>query len=264
MPHGIAAHAAKVLECAGFAATPGTPAEALYGVIREDHFMVKPPNPAMRCTITSVLGHSLYERRDPFKEENPGGYLDLSEAKFEQLDDITVKAHGAKWVPSPYTVKIEGAKQVGYRSLFIAGIREQSLISQIDDFLSSIKLRMKETPPFAALNHEEDYQVIFRVYGKNGVLGELEPIQTAGHELGLVVDVVAKTQELADSIAGYFWARIFLSHYKGRKTTAGNVAVPFSPPIVSAGEVYSFNIWHLLPLEDSIEPFKIHIRNFPA
>lgn len=261
----VAAHAAKVLECASFAATPGTPAEALYGVIRNDHFIVKPPNPTMKCTIASVFGHSMYERRDPFREENPGGYLDLSKVEFEQLDAVTVKAYGAQWVPTAYSVKIEGAKKVGYRTLFISGIREESLISQIDDYLATISGQMKETSPYATLDHENDYKITFRVYGKNAVLGELEPIQTTkSHELGLIVDVVAKTQELANSIAGYFWSRIFVSPFKGRKTTAGNVAVPFSPPIVSAGEVYSFNVWHLLPLDDPLEPFKMRISDFPA
>uniref|UniRef100_UPI00234E240B DUF4387 family protein n=1 Tax=Escherichia coli TaxID=562 RepID=UPI00234E240B len=40
----------------------------------------------------------------------------------------------------------------------------------------------------------------FHLYGKNGVMGDHEPMQTAGHELGIVLDVVAPTQEIANSV----------------------------------------------------------------
>ena len=51
--------------------------------------------------------------------------------------------------------------------------------------------------------------------------------------------------------------------YPGRQTTAANVAYPFSPKENSLGPVCEWNTWHLLPLDDPCEPFKIEVREFP-
>ena len=53
-------------------------------------------------------------------------------------------------------------------------------------------------------------------------------------------------------------------HYPGRLTTAANVAFAFSQKESSLGPVNEWNIWHLLPLDDPCEPFKIEVREFPA
>ena len=71
----------------------------------------------------------------------------------------------------------------------------------------------------------------------------------AVHEVGIVLDVVAETQELASELAYFAFIRLFVAPYPGRKTTAGNVAVPFMPLVLPTGEVYTFGAYHLLPLE---------------
>ena len=58
-------------------------------------------------------------------EENPGGILDISSANYEQNDEQTVKVSGSRWIPAPYTLKVEGASQVGYRTICICGIRDE-------------------------------------------------------------------------------------------------------------------------------------------
>jgi hypothetical protein len=249
---GLAAHMAKTIECSGLCTVFGT--GSVIGTMRKDHFLVEPVDPKNRCTVTSVAAHSFYERRDITMEPNPGGILDISEAKFEQYDERTVKVWGAKWIPQKYAVKIEGAARVGYRTIAIAGVRDPILISLIDEFLESVRddVRAILTPV-----QETNYKLLFHVYGRNGVMGESEPLkETTSHELCVLVEVVAKTQELADDILQR--ARSTMNHisYPGRKATASNIAWPFSPLHISCGPVYAFTIWHGLELEDPCEPFR--------
>ena len=41
--------------------------------------------------------------------------------------------------------------------------------------------------------------------------------------------------------------------WPGRKTTAGNLAFPFSPSDIYAGEAYEWSLWHLVELRDPLE-----------
>jgi len=259
---GLAAHLGKTMECSGQVAVPdlGGP---VFGILRKDHFLIRPADPAAKCTIESVAGHSFYERPDPSHEENPGGLLDISSAKFEQYDERTVKVSGGRWIPAPFTLKVEGARIVGYRSICICGVREERLISCIDLFLEQVRKGTEEK--FRPLKPGKDYRLLFRNYGKNGVLGDAEPIkQTTSHELGVVIDIVAPEQEVADGICYSVSQDVVHRHYPGRLSTAANVAYPFSPKENSLGPVCEWNIWHLLPLDDPCEPFKIERREFPT
>src|SRR5690606_40838606 len=112
----------KTIECGALCAEPAT-SDNMFAFLRSDHFLVKPPNPNRRCTVASVAAHAFYERPDITREMNPGGYLDVSEAKFEQVGERTVKVSGGRWVDMPYTIKLEGVKMVGYRTISLAGIQ---------------------------------------------------------------------------------------------------------------------------------------------
>ena len=47
--------------------------------------------------------------------------------------------------------------------------------------------------------------------------------------------------------------------YAGRLSTAGNLAFPFTPPEVSLGPAYRFNVYHLLhtPDPDALFPLEV-------
>jgi hypothetical protein len=163
---------------------------------------------------------------------------------------------GSKFVPSPnYTVKLEGVEFVGYRTITIGGTRDPVLISQIDTYLKELKKNLKRRAETIGVP-EEEYDVVFRIYGKNGVMGEKEIVtELVSHELAIIIDVVADTQEKAHSILSL--ARHLLLHtdFEGRLCISGNVAFPYSPSDIDTGPVYRFNIWHLLELDDPLEPF---------
>jgi len=188
--------------------------------------------------------------------------LDTSHVLYEQVDNQTVKVSRSRWIPAPYTLKIEGARQVGYRTICVCGVRDPLLIKSIDLFLEQARdhAERKVHP----LRPNEDYDLIFRVYGKDGVLGATEPVkQTKSHELGVIIDAVAPEEKVADSVCTTVVDFIAHMDYPGRIATAANVAFAYSPREQRLGPVYEFNIWHLLKLEDPCEPFDIQTREFP-
>ncbi|MCX8185797.1 MAG: hypothetical protein N3G48_01655, partial [Sulfolobales archaeon] len=161
----------------------------------------------------------------------------------------------------PYTIKLEGVKLVGFRSISIAGSRDPIFIKKIKSVLEDVTEVVKDR-----LNHipQDEYVINFRVYGINGVMGQYEPVKNPQpHEVGIIIDVVAKTQEKANSICALVRATLLHHGFEERKTTAGNIAFPFSPSDFPAGPVFEFNIWHALELEDPTEPFKIKVIEFP-
>ena len=257
----LAAHMAKTIECSALVCEPQS-FEPVFATLRKDHFLVRPTNASARCTTKSVASHAFYERSDPTREENPGGILDTSHALYEQYDNQTVRVSGSQWIRAPYTLKIEGARLVGYRTVCICGVRDPLLIKNIDWFLEQARNHAERK--VYPLKPNEDFELIFRVYGKDGVLGDAEPVKkTKSHELGVIIDAVAPEEKVADSVCTT--AVDFIAHmdYPGRVATAANVAFAYSPREQRLGPVYEFNIWHLLELEDPCEPFDIQIREFP-
>jgi hypothetical protein len=246
-------HIGKIMECGAVCATPQ--GKNIIGTLDETGFELEPLNPAERCTRRSVAAHTLYEKSHPFLLPGPGGTLDLSGCTYDQLSDRRVRVAGAQFIESPrYTVKLEGAKKVGYRTIFIAGIRDPILIGGIDAALDAVRL---DTAAFFSEIPPESYEMVFHVYGKNGVMGDLEPIRDANpHELCVILEVAAPTQKLATAICNKARTRLMHFPYPG-KITAGNLASPFTPLEIPLGEVCEFNIYHLLEIDSPVDLFPI-------
>ena len=251
----LALHMGKILECAAIAAIPGSGSDCMLGTIDASGFVLEALNPERRCTVTSVAAHTLYEKSDPRLLPGPGGVLDLTGCHFEQVDDRRVRVTGTQFVKSDqYTIKLEGAKPVGYRTISLAGIRSPDLIAQLDTVLESVKDQVFQN--FEDIETAE-VKLLFRCYGRDGVMGELEPMRQAQqpHEIGLVIEVVAKTQALADTICSFARSTLLHIGYPGRQSTAGNLAFPYSPSDISHGMVYEFSVYHLLTVDDPLTPF---------
>ncbi|MGF7186400.1 hypothetical protein GGQ84_002502 [Desulfitispora alkaliphila] len=256
---GLALHLGKILECASIAAVPGSGSDCMQGTLRRDHFLVEPLNPNRKCTTTSVSAHTLYEKTNPYILPGPGGILDLKECNFSQETDRVVRVENSKFVPGEtYTVKLEGARLVGYRTISIAGIRDPIFIEQLDEILKGVEESIASN--FSHINRE-DYTLVFRKYGYDGVMGDLEPERTTGfkpHEIGLIIEVVAKSQNLANTITSFARSSMLHYGYPGRVATAGNLAFPYSPSDFAAGEVYEFSIHHLLTIKEPDKIFPIN------
>jgi hypothetical protein len=50
--------------------------------------------------------------------------------------------------------------------------------------------------------------------------------------------------------------------YEGRRSTAGNLAFPYSPSDFHAGEVFVFSLYHLLAVEDPGTLFPREMREY--
>ena len=249
----LAWHMGKIMECGALCAEPV--GRNVMGYLRRDHFEIEPLNPAERCTTASVAAHTLYEKTHPFLLAGPGGTLDLSQCKYEQVTDRRVRVSGSKFIPSnPYTVKLEGAKTAGYRSIFIAGARDPIFIAQIDEILAKVTAA---TRAYFADVPEETYQIIPHVYGKNGVMGDLEPVKIPAHELCIIVEVAAATQAIATAVCNKFRTSLMHSPYPGRIATAGNIASPFTPLEIPLGQACEFNVYHLMKIDDPVALFPI-------
>ena len=256
---GLSLHCGKILECAGLSAVPTDLAEPLIGRVRRDHFEVEPCHPDHRCTTVSVAGHSLYERGDPCLQPGPGGMNDLTDAVFTQLDERRVKVTGSRFVrDETYRVKLEGAEHLGFRSVVLVGIRDPFMIRALDQLFADVRERAESRFGLA----EKGVQLNFSVYGRDAVMGKLEPDpQAKPHEVGLLIDVVAPEQQLATGVAMFVRGPLQHASYPGIVNTAGNMAYPFSPFGVPIGPAYRFAVYHLMPLEDPCECFPMTMED---
>ncbi|MBP1966784.1 acyclic terpene utilization AtuA family protein [Paenibacillus aceris] len=250
----LAYHLGKILECSALCAEPGTTKDCMLGILTKDSFIVKPLNDKRKCTAVSVAAHTFYEKDHPYLLHGPGLVLDLEHCEFTELGDDSVEVRGSRISPSPeYKIKLEGAMKVAYRTLVVAGIRDPLLIERIEEVEDLVKQQVWE---YYSEIPQEDYQINFINYGLNGVLGELEPQKTAGHELGVVFEVIAKTQELANTICSSVRSTFLHYGYEGRKSTAGNLAFPFAPSDIPFGAVYEFSVYHLMQVADGTQMFR--------
>jgi len=252
---GLSYHLGKILECGALCAEPGTTKDCILGIIKKDSIVVKTLNEHRKCYPTSVAAHTFYEKEHPFLLQGPGITLDLQHCEFKEIEDGVVKIRNSRIVKNDhYYIKLEGARKVAYRTFVIAGVRDPLLINRIEEVQELVKKQVKEYYWEIA---PDDYEINFYNYGKNGVMGFRELEDFSGYEIGVLFEVIAKTQELANTICSTVRSTLLHYGYEGRKSTAGNLAFPFAPSDVEFGPVYEFSIYHLMEVEDGLKPFKI-------
>ena len=119
-------------------------------------------------------------------------------------------------------------KKVGHRCLFITGARDPNFIRNIDWVINFTKQRIIDEFSPKGLVEGKDYYVIFRVYGRNAVMGDLETKEPQSpHELGVIMEIIGKTQELAHEISYFGKYGMVWCNYPGRTTVSGNVRLYF-------------------------------------
>jgi len=244
---GIAWHAARTIDKGVLMTEPVSAGSCAFIQLRKDHFIASPTREASVCTPLTVSGISIYENDNPFLTILPSGTLDATDSKYEALDSRSVKVWGAKFHEAErYTVKLEGSARVGYRAAVIMGIRDPILIGQIDPFLAAVEKTAARNLESLGIRPSQ-YRVKFRAYGRDGVMGAREPKRNApAHELGIVVDAIGETQDIASAVARRIGAVAGHVNYEGRLTRSGNTANPFSGGPLAGGPVFEWSIWHIL------------------
>lgn len=253
---GLAIHCAKIAECGALCAVPVGANDSLFCEISPAHFVVEPVNPERICTPESVAAHSLYEQPNPECFFEPEGKVDMRETVFEQISPRAVKASGTMICPPERkTLKLEGAELKGYRAVTIAGTCDPMVITHIDDLEAGVRKAVDAN--LKGLVASDSYRLFFRRYGLDAATF-VKPENTAmPHEIGLMIEVIAPTQELADSILSLARSTALHQPFPDRKATAGNLAFPFSPSDLSGGPVYEFSLYHLMEVENPEKMFPI-------
>ena len=261
----LAWHLGKTIECGATIASPKTGQDCIIGTLGPDYFTVEPGHPEKRCTPSKVAAHTMYENPSPYEFVEPSGTVCTQACTYEAVDDRTVKVRGTRFSGAPrYTVKLEGVAGAGWRAVMFSGVRDPVLIAQIHSFTEQIQERTRNEAVALGIDPSQ-YTLTIRRYGLDAVLGDAEPLggQTP-HEIGLMLDVVAPTEQQAAAVLAK--ARYITMHteFEGRLCTAGNLAMPFSPSDIPVGPAYRFSVWHAMELDDPLEVFPIEIVNLGA
>lgn len=260
---GAAWHGAKILECGTAAIVQRKRPDSIFGWIRDDHFDIEPLAAEARCTPQSVAAHTLYENADPYLITEPDGVLDTHDAQYTAISDRAVRVHGSRYRKSDqYTIKLEGAVFGGYQTIIIAGVREPFIIRQLDDWLASMRLKFADrvNEMYGGAIGSDDYRISVRVYGRDAVMGKLEPLRDKiGHEVGLLFTVTATEETTSRNIAKSF--AHFALHYPIPEWQGliSGLAFPFSPSDLFKGPVYHFNLNHVVVPDNPLEMFRTKI-----
>ncbi|MFY3550167.1 acyclic terpene utilization AtuA family protein [Achromobacter insolitus] len=249
----------KVLECASFCAEPYGGKETVMGEISAEDVRVTAMHPDQRCTIASVAGHAMYERSNPYEEFFAGGRLDMAECRYEQLSEKTTRITGSRFEPATQVrVKLEGSGKVGERYMGLCGIRDPYTITNVDRVIAWARDKVRER--FG----DSGYELHYKVYGRDGVMGDLEPLRDQpGHELCVMVQGVAPTAEMAEELTLTGLRQMFYARLPDVKGTAGSVSFPLDE-VVRTSAAYRWTLNHTLPVQDAGELFPTHLTEAGA
>ena len=244
----------KVLECASFCAEPYGGKETVMGEISHDDVKVTAMHPGQRCTVASVAGHAMYERSNPYEEFFAGGQLDMTNCNYEQFNERTTRVTGSRFIPSPQMrVKLEGSGKVGERYVGFCGIRDPYTIAHVDEVIGwakeQVRLRFGDS----------GYELHYTVYGRDGVMGDLEPLRDqVGHELCIMVQGVAPTEEMAHELTMIGLRQMFYARLPDVKGTAGSVSFPLDE-VLHASPAYRWTLNHTVAVDDGLQLFPTHL-----
>jgi len=240
-------HAAKILECGAAAVAQRAAPDSMVAVLHSDSFDVFPMRDDYRCTPQSIASHTLYENVDPFHLVEPSGILNTLESEYVAIDNRAVNVSGSTFeLAERYGVRIEGARLVGYSTIILGAIRDPLIIRQLDNWLErldeNLKERLRNTVGDAA-----QHQITARIYGRDGVMGALEPRKTIeGHEVMVLWDVISASQGLSHSIAASLSHMAVHNPIPEWDGLISGVAFPFAPSEVDRGPVYEFHLNHVV------------------
>lgn len=253
-PEDLSYYLGKVLECASFCAEPYGGKETVLGEITQQDVKVTAMHPPQRCTVASVAGHAMYERSNPYQEFVAGGMLDMTHCRYEQFDERTTQITGPRFVPADVTrVKLEGSGKVGERYVGLCGIRDPYTIANVDRVIEWARNQVRERFGGAG------YELHYTVYGRDGVMGELEPLRDKpGHELCVLVQGVAPSSEMAEEVAMIGLRQMFYARLPDVKGTAGSVAFPLDE-VLRASPAYRWTLNHTVAVNDPMELFRTHL-----
>ena len=206
---GLAYHVGHILECGALACEPGSASDCLVAEVYDDGSALFSASGQSRlCTPLSIAAHSLYEESHPHLQYYPEGVLNLAQTEYFARDARSAGIRHSRFVRArktwPMSVKLEGARWIGKRMVSLIQVEKEDAA----------------TLPADAV-----------ILGRNAV--EPEPIVAGEQELGLLIEATAERPEAAILLARLLTGYLLHYGYSGRKSTAGNLAFPLSPNLIS-------------------------------
>lgn len=252
-PAGASWHAGKTGECGAQCSLSNNLGTGIYITLDAEGFEVEPLLPGNRCTEHTVSAHMLYENKNPFRLFEPGGVLDVTNAKYEQVTDTRVRVTGSVWEPQPYTMKLEGAGGGQYQTIMIVGISDPFVLSNLNLFHDKMQHALVRRVQRALGEAAGQFDISLRIYGWNAVSGRPVPDDaTPPREVGVLCVITAETQDLANQMAKacnpYFF---HLPIADGIEMPS--YGFPWTPAEVPRGQVYEFKLNHVVEVDDPLE-----------
>ena len=249
---GPAWHAGKIAECGGLCAANPRDGGVMIR-IGKDAFEVEPLSASNSCTPRTVSAHMLYENSDPFLLHEPGGILDVTDARYLAVDDRVVRVTGSRFLPRPYTMKLEGACTGAFQTIMLIGIQDRAVLAELDRFLVQMHGHLVKRVNDTMGTRVGVFDISLRPYGWNAVSGL--PMPAASQvpvEVGLLFIATAATQELATQVAKTC-NPLFFHMPLNRDTPLPSYAFPFSPAEIERGAVYEFMLNHVVHVDHALE-----------
>ncbi len=202
--------------------------------------------------LARLIGQS-----DPYSITEPSGSVDLSGARYEALDERRTRVSGATWLPAKgLTVKLEGAKAVGERAVLLCAAADPRFIAKHREILPAVAEVVRG---LVCEDAPQDYRLDWKVYGVDGVSAAPADAPLP-REVFLMVQCIAPDRARAAEVVRTMKQYLLHHGYAGRLSTGGNIAFPFTPPEISVGTAYEFNVYHLMKMADGTSLFPLSVE----
>ena len=254
---GGAWHGAKIGECGALATTSPNSGTIMIAFDAEG-FTMTPMGAEARATPRTVSAHMLYENSDPHILYEPGGHLDVRGATYTALNDREVRVTGSEWIVSDrYTVKLEGARRVGFQTVSLVLVRDAHYVKNIrtwcDDIVAQCTAKAKTRVDGA-------FAIELRLIGADATLGPLDTAHVVGTEIGVMGIVTAETEALSREVAKMLNPYV-LHHPLTEQEEMPTFAFPFSPPEMPRGAIHEFCLNHVLEIDSPMDAFRLTVED---
>lgn len=249
---GPAWHAAKIGECGG-QCTVHLRKGGIMMRVGKDAFDIEPLDLDNQASPETVSAHMLYETTDPLRLTEPGGVLNVTNARYAWANDRITRVTGSVWEPMPYTMKLEGARGGPFQTIMIIGIEDPLVLENLDRFHDQMQGLITDRITSVFSEETTDFHVSLRIYGWNGTSGRPVPEGTPPpQDVGVMLVVTAPTQDLANrmvkSCNPLFFHMPMPEHHE-----LPSYAFPFTPAEIPRGQVYEFVLNHVVHVDDGLE-----------
>jgi hypothetical protein len=189
----------------------------------------------------------MYENPSPYLLVEPSGTLDTRDVQFTAISARRVRVEGSRFIEAEQrSVKLEGVRCIGFRTMTLGVTRDPALITHADDYVLDLERTVAERVLQTFGAPPPQYELHVRQIGRNSAMGAFERTSLQCEELGLLISVIAPTQTDADAILAIARTHALHGSLVDRGGLLSNLAFPFAPTDVPTGPVHVFALNHVI------------------